>query len=275
MSEKSISIFWWNERILQNKEKENYGDLLSKYLVEKISGKSVRWVHPKKRSWFNRNRTNYLTVGSIIHHCSTNSIVWGSGIIDTEQKVHNADFRAVRGPETRAYLMKSGYICPEIYGDPAILLPLFFNPKPKKKFKLGIIPHYHDYTMIMDLYGNESEVNVIDLRTMDVEEVTFRILQCENIISSSLHGLIVSHAYGIPAMWMRFSNKLFGDNVKFIDYLKSVRIKIYQGELLDERVSMNELLKMFGNYQVLPSSKVLKELQQGLLASCPFLGKGN
>lgn len=268
---KYIPLFWWSEIILQNKDKENYGDLLSKYLTEKTSGKKVKWIHPKKTPWYKITRINFLAAGSIIHHCSKTSIVWGSGIIDRKQKVENADFRAVRGPETRAYLLKAGYVCPEIYGDPAILLPLLFNPKPKKKFRLGIIPHYHDYEHILSLYGDETDVSVIDLRTRDIEEVTLKILQCEKVISSSLHGLIVPHAYGIPAIWVRFSEKLFGDNIKFIDYQKSVKINEYEGVMLQEKVSREDFIEMFSCYPALPSSNVIKDLQKGLLASCPFI----
>lgn len=34
---KTIRLFWWNEKIIQRKSSENYGDLLGKYLVEKIA----------------------------------------------------------------------------------------------------------------------------------------------------------------------------------------------------------------------------------------------
>ena len=88
------------------KEKENYGDLLSKYLVEKISGRPVKWIHPKKQPWYKLNKKNYLAIGSILHHATKNSVVWGSGIIDQKHKVAQADFRAVRGPRTREYLHK-------------------------------------------------------------------------------------------------------------------------------------------------------------------------
>lgn len=268
---KPIPLFWWNERILQHKEKENYGDLLSKYLVEKISGRKVKWIQPQKTPWYKFDKRNFLAAGSIIHHSNNHSIVWGSGIIDRVQPVASANFKAVRGPETRNYLLEAGYDCPEVYGDPAILLPLYYNPKQKKKYRLGIIPHYQDYDQIISLYGDEKDVLVIDLKTLDVEQVTFKILQCENIISSSLHGLIVSHAYGIPAIWIRFSDKLFGDNIKFTDYQKSVKIDEYKGkQFLGKKISRDDLLKKFNDYQSLPSSEVIKDLQQGLMRSCPF-----
>jgi hypothetical protein len=32
------------------------------------------------------------------------------------------------------------------------------------------------------------------------------------------------HAYGIPAVWQKFSNKVFGDDIKYQDYMESVEM---------------------------------------------------
>ncbi len=266
----TIPLFYWSEIKFIFKEKENYGDLLSKYLVEKISEKRIKWVHPKKQPWYKWNKTNYLTIGSIIHHATKDSIVWGSGIIDNKQQITEADFRAVRGPRTRRFLIDLNYKCQEVYGDPALLLPLYYNPVVKKKYRLGIIPHYHDYQEVAKAYENEKDICVIDLMTMDVEEVTRKFLQCEKTISSSLHGLIVSHAYKIPCVWVEFSNKLFGDGVKFIDYLESVGIRVYKPTFLQGKMAMHELLDLLENIANLPDDKVVDELQKGLIKASPF-----
>lgn len=268
---KPVPLFWWSEIKLIFKEKENYGDLVGKYLVEKISGRPVKFVQPKKQAWYKFNKLNYLTVGSIIHHATKESVVWGSGIIDRVQKVAPANFRAVRGPQTRKYLMDLGYECPEVYGDPALLLPKFYNPKVEKINRLGIIPHYHDYKQVLETYSNTPGVKVIDLMTLDVEDVTRQIMSCENIISSSLHGLIVAHAYGVPAVWVEFSNKLFGDGVKFADYLESAGLPVYTPKYVDRKFSSEEFIKLIGSFPAIPDESRLNELKTKLLSNCPFV----
>lgn len=46
---------------------------------------------------------------------------------------------------------------------------------------------------------------------------------CKKILSSSLHGLIVSDAYNIPNRMIKFSNKINGDGTNFTDYFLSVK----------------------------------------------------
>jgi polysaccharide pyruvyl transferase WcaK-like protein len=267
---KKIPLFYWSERRFIFREKENYGDLLSNYLVEKISGKETRFVHPKKQAWYKTNKANLLAIGSIIHHASKDSVVWGSGIIDHEQDLEKADFRAIRGPRTREYLLNLGYECPEVYGDPAILLPDHYNPQVEKNSKLGIVPHYHDYQTALKIFGGMEEVKVIDLLTMDVEAITQEILECERILSTSLHGLIVAHAYGIPAVWVKMSNKIFGNDIKYTDYLESAGLETYEAEFIENRISEEKISEMFEKYPTLVSEGKLNELKTGLLEVIPF-----
>jgi hypothetical protein len=268
---KEIPLFYWSEIKFIFRDKENYGDLLSKYLVEKISGNPVKFVQPKKQPWYKINKTNYLAVGSILHHATKHSIVWGSGIIDHEQEIAEADFRAVRGPQTRNFLLNMGYQCPEVYGDPALLLPKYYHPEVTKKYKIGIVPHYHDYKKAVALFQDKPGIKVIDLLTMDVEEVTREILSCKNIISSSLHGLIVAQAYKIPALWVEFSDKIFGNGIKYQDYFESLKLPFYKADFLETGKSAEELLQLMQNKPLLAKDDQLEQMQKGLLESCPFL----
>lgn len=270
MFKKQIRLFWWNEKIIQGKTRENYGDVLGRYLAEKISGKKVFFAWPNKFSIYDFFTPIYVTVGSILANINHKCIVWGSGIIDRKILVKNALFLAVRGPQTRKYLMDLGYNVPKVYGDPGLLLPRYFNPTVSKKFKIGIIPHYTDFETVSKWFKNRTDIHLIDMMTNDVEAKTVEILECEKIISSSLHGIIVGHAYGIPAVWQKFSDNVFGDDVKYQDYMESVNIPYYQPEIRKQPYSSDEMELLFEQYPSLPNEKQLEELRDKLMSVCPF-----
>lgn len=266
-----IRLFWWNEIKLQKKQKENYGDLLGRYLVEKISNKKVVWVNPKKISIFNWFSPIYVTIGSNLSHVTENCVVWGSGIISKGYRVKKAQFLAVRGPQTRKYLMEFGYQVPEVYGDPALLLPRYFNPKVEKKYSYGIVPHYNDMKVIKNWFSNSADIHIIDMMTNDVEAKTLEFLACKKIVSSSLHGMIVAHAYGIPAVWQKFSENVFGDDIKYRDYLESVKLKFYQPKIKEIEYSDAELATLFLQLPSLPVESDVAALRNGLMDVCPFV----
>lgn len=267
---KKIYVYWYSMDRVDNKN--NYGDALGPYIVSKLSGKAVKRFVPKKYSsniFFKR----YFTVGSILKTVDNNSVVWGSGIKKRNVKVKKAKFLAVRGPLSRGRLIELGYQVPEIYGDPALLLPDLIPNKESKIYELGIIPHYVDYEEVKIKFPKSTNYKVIDLITDDVEKTTKQILQCKNVVSSSLHGVIVAQAYGIPALWVKFSNKVTGDNVKFYDYFESVGVD-YQNEFSfdlekDSYFEMNRLLNE-NQAQLLADETLLDLRRRQLLASCPF-----
>lgn len=164
-----------------------------------------------------------------------NDIVWGTGCIGYGQvKTPPKKIYAVRGPLTRKELIKKGIECPEIYGDPALLFPEIYNPSRRTKYTYGLIPHYIDFTdptslsIIKDL--ESKGVKIINI-TSGVFHFIDELLQCKNILSSSLHGLIMSDAYNIPNVRIKLSDKLVGGDFKFDDYHLSVGKPIGISEL--------------------------------------------
>lgn len=206
----------------------NWGDAISPTLYQHVSGRA-----PKVLDYTELTSEPHLIIcGSTLKWITAGSIVWGTGEIADGMTFMAGDVKplwvaAVRGPMTRARLIASGIDCPDVYGDPALLFPTFYKPEIEKRYRLGVVPHYIDATMpFLDNLAGREDVKVIDItgagRTEKVYSFIDEVLACERIVSSSLHGLILADAYGIPTLWARFSSNVFGDGFKFGDYNLSV-----------------------------------------------------
>ena len=240
-----------NERIIINSwiklknnkvDSNNWGDDINYFLLQNLTNKRIFFfsflIFPPKK--------NYLCIGSIIENLTNeSSIIWGSGAMygNKPLSVKPQKVLAVRGPLTRNYLISNGIECPEIYGDPALLLPYYYKPAIEKKFKLGVIPHYVDRynTYILDLMNREPlKVKMINMKGYKYwQEVIDDICSCEFVISSSLHGLIISDAYNIPNTWVKFSDKISGGHFKYIDYFKSVNRQTLTPIHIDSPIYIN------------------------------------
>ena len=149
----------------------------------------------------------------------------------------------------------------------------YFSNSMQKKYKIGVIPHYVNHEEVNSLLLNEDRIKIINLITDDIENTINEILECEMIISSSLHGIIVSQAYQIPSLWVQFSEKLAGDNVKFYDYFESLGI-FYKKEFNISATDLEyeKLLYLLDENKtiLLPLNEMLILRQNQLLESCPF-----
>ena len=196
-------------------QSNNAGDTLTPIIVEFFTGQKVEFVERNAQG-------KLLAVGSIMKALRPNDVVWGAGIMrktDTFPSVLKAKFLAVRGRRSADILRQAGAEVPEVYGDPALLLPLIYKPKTQLKYKMGIIPHYieHNDPVFKRLKTSENEL-MIDI-TQPWQKVIDDILSCEFIVSSSLHGLIIAEAYNVPVQWLKVSDKVLGNGFKFEDYL--------------------------------------------------------
>lgn len=158
------------------------------------------------------------------------------------------------------------------YGDPALTLPLIYTPRTLKRTEYGIVPHLHDLQNIKSSFPNERIINL----SGEVERIIDEINSCGYIISTSLHGIIVAHAYGIPAIWVK-EGYIYTDGIKFKDYFASVGIPLYDGadfKLNDFIGKRYEELHIEIKSLMLPH-KSLIEVQRDIINSAPFEIKQN
>jgi len=261
----------FNERVILPNNTLNWGDLVPYKIIDGLfeCGLNEGDVFNVKNAG---KRYPVLSTGSIMHFTNKDCIVWGSGCID-EGRVGESPKKvyAVRGPLTRNELLKRNIECPEVYGDPALLYPKIYNPKIEKKYKWGIIPHYIEYESLHDIKTiknlEQKGFKVIDICSGSKNFIN-ELLEVENVISSSLHGLIVADAYGIPNARIRISNKLIGGDFKFKDYYLSVNREIDLGLQLSKDTTLEEIENLHYN------KKINIDLDL-LLNSSPWKAKNN
>ena len=182
----------------------NFGDFLSRITVELLlarRGYTLGDETPERRQ--------LLAIGSVLHFARDGAVVWGSGVngkIPVEShKFRQLDVRAVRGPLTREFLTTRGIKVPEVYGDPALLLPILAPNRFRHEHAQGVafVPNLNDLPQL-DLNGSRDAVTVVS-PLAGWNQCVKSILSHDLVLASSLHGLIVAEAYGIPARYVRLS----------------------------------------------------------------------
>ncbi len=69
-------------------------------------------------------------------------------------------------------------------------------------------------------------------------------MECDEIISSSLHGIVIAEAYGIPCKWILYGNEIEGGEFKYQDYFLGTNRKIQQqNKILDPIENLKEIQK--------------------------------
>lgn len=260
-----IVILWEIKMIIRSCLLRNFGDLLNKELVRHISGKEPIIIN---NSFTNPDKeTIYMAIGSVLGWVDNYTEVWGSGFISNTETITNIPkpkkIHAVRGPNTRKELLKRGYDCPKIYGDPALLMKRFYNPQIEKKYNLSIILHYIDKPLKDILKKQFKGVHFIDIQ-QNIYSFIDEVLASEKIASSALHGLICADTYNIPNVWIKVSDKVLGKGFKFLDHFSSVNRKDQIPLIVTKQTNLNHIMGKFQNYN-------FPEIDLNpLWASCPF-----
>jgi len=221
-----VELVWWKPR-----EGLNFGDVLSEVVVTKILAD-----HGHTLSSQTAMPARLLGIGSILHLARDGDVVWGSGVngkIPSEKHVYRGlDVRAVRGPLTQHFLQKKGISVPAVFGDPAILLPILFPElRPDPSYDHLVVPNLHDTAILQ-----HSGVRHVS-PTLGWNVCVREILKAKLVIASSLHGIIVAEAFGIPARYVRLSER--ESPFKYEDYaLGSGRSRLEAAGSIEEAREM-------------------------------------
>jgi pyruvyltransferase len=210
-----IRLYWWKHR---DTGVQNFGDSLSPALVERISRRRVEYASLEE--------CDLVAIGSLVETVlgtkRTRPVhIWGTGFLKNGEAVNDARLlcAAVRGPITRDRL---GLRADAPLGDPGLLADLLVDGASPKVAALGIVPHYVDLDKpIVDDFRKARGHRVIS-PLLPVTDFIRAVGQCDAIVSSSLHGLIVADALSIPNRRIRLSQRVIGGSYKFNDYFRSI-----------------------------------------------------
>lgn len=251
----------------------NMGDLLNKEMLESVFNIKVHSVKSKYN-------TNISVIGSNLGRLlfssdiktqimqrirrpflSKDYYVWGTGFLNYNscpdngflfRNVHICSLRGKLTKERVEKILKTRLNVP--LGDGGLLADRWIGNSINKKYTIGIIPHFReqDSQIIMQLKNHYSNSVIINLRDKPMDVVR-QIAECETILSSSLHGLIVADSFHIPnqhIMLYEYGERMKGDGFKFEDYYSSFGLednplRLYQHKVfpsIDEIVD-NYLIK--------------------------------
>jgi hypothetical protein len=205
-----IRAWWWREA----SHRTNFGDELGWLLLERITSRRVERTA--------LGRCDVVSVGSLLetvlrHGAGNRPLVWGAGFLAPGEAVSRdaLAFAAVRGRLTRERIAGGDDVA---LGDPGLLAPLLLDDVPPRRDRIAFLPHRHDRgAEAVRAFAARPEVDLLDVHASPLD-VLAGIASCRFVLSSSLHGLVVADALGVPSCWVEPTTRVEGAGYKFRDY---------------------------------------------------------
>ena len=227
----------------------------------------------------NQTKSPFLNLFLKIHNFFHPLIIYGTGFIskknENESYIRNIKIVAVRGNVTLQRLLKNGIKVSNsvVLADPGLLLPIIFHVNEstitKKIHELCIIPHYIDKHNI--LVKKKIRINnyfILDINSNPLNFIS-SLSKCKRVLSSSLHGLIISDSLGIPNMRFVVSNRIAGGDYKFKDYYSAYGLELPQKlDLRNTTFTEKKLDIIDKNYKI--PIELIKKKQCQLLKNFPY-----
>lgn len=209
-----LRLHWW-------KAVPNFGDAINPLIVGHLARRKV--VHSGPR------RADMFAIGSMLQVVkralkdpgarAEKLCVWGTGLLNPvfgHEFLKQVDLALVRGPITAALLK-----CEMTrFGDPGLLINEVLPFDGVRQDRIGIVPHYTlmEDRALLRFVASDPAYLLIDPRG-DAAQVCLQIASCAHVFASSLHGLIVADAYGVPNTWIEPEGQSW---LKYLDYAASV-----------------------------------------------------
>ncbi|MDR7188709.1 pyruvyl transferase [Microbacterium sp. BE35] len=198
-----IELFHWNprrpampgrlgRRLPVYRSVNNFGDMLGPAVSASLAPTGARAARTGR----------LLSIGSILHFARDGDVVWGSGVngkVDGDLVGSDRlDVRAVRGPLTAEILRRRGVRTPEIFGDPGLLAPsvLGIARADRPSIPVTSLPNLHDFRSWRGAPG------LLNPRRNFISVIK-QIAASRLVVTSSLHGIVIADALGVPVAPVR------------------------------------------------------------------------
>lgn len=275
----------------------NFGDVLNLNILNSVFNIDVIPANSKKCDllaigslleqflWGNKPNLKFFKQKYLNHKM----FIWGSGFISEQNtlvkrpdELHEVfyrkmEFSAVRGEYTKKRIedILGKKLDGLALGDPGLLASkLIKEPRKSKKYKLGMIPHYVDKNndIFQKINTNIANSVIIDVQA-DPIDVINQISECEVVISTAMHGLIVADSLGVPNQWCVCSDKLTGGSYKFYDYYSVFDMKnVIPIDLNSTDLTEDIITSIFDNYSVCQNK--VANIQDKLIEAFPIRNFG-
>ena len=217
-----------------HREDGNLGDKMGFHIADWMIG-PASYERIGMRDAGKIDRDTVALVGSVIAALvATECTIVGGGLINANTRTYEPELRidGVRGFLTKSIVQRDSqnHHRPQVIGDPGLLLseieplPYCRDPKP-----LGFVVHDVDRAAFAEKYPNHVD-DIVDNYAPRAEFVR-QLSQYRAIASTSLHGCVFSHSYGIPVAPFVLTDKVFGGDFKFEDYYSSYGLNIRRAAL--------------------------------------------
>jgi hypothetical protein len=245
-------ITYW----LKNQRTQNFGDTLSEILFAAL----------RKRAFFKWTRGDIGAGYDVVHligSCISNYHIakdleyvrgmggkriafWGCGLRSDEELdpvlLAHCAFLGVRGPLTRDVL---GLKESTPLGDPGLLMPCLYTPRPSKAFegKTICVPHFLDKKSDEALLAMSRSQTILRPNLPgNMESVlsfTDAIAGARFVLAGALHAAIVACAYGRPFAY--FDSGYIDVPFKWADFAASIHMPCHFATTVEEGLRVFEL----------------------------------
>lgn len=201
----------------------NFGDALNVVVLGYLSGSKPRWSSLK--------RCQVVCIGSVLNTyvaSKSSALVFGSGVRDprifdvsTDPLIPSSRCISVRGALTRSAMRLPH---DTLIGEPGLLISQIVAAEPSADGAniTGLLPHFSEFRHD----ESRTQIKEAEARGFRVlypnanpEDLAREISSLDLLVTSSLHGLVFAHAYGVPAQLVSFRAKNSEESFKFDDYL--------------------------------------------------------